>query len=173
MLWLWSECLIHIRVLGTVAALYGLKETKLEQNKRTETLLEALLIITSLTHSSVNVEIYTRFPISNQKCSPVSAAEWLPNLVDLSARYCGIKSIARKHFSDSNKLTKLFSVSNQIETVYDETFADLVSNDWIFSAFLTLFSLFEPFFLVRGTRPYNHCMEHLTLTYNNCKNFSY
>lgn len=57
---------------------------------------------------------------------PVEVADSFPNLKMYSVRQCAIKKITRENFANLRKLLWLYFFSIPIETIYDDTFEDLV-----------------------------------------------
>jgi Leucine-rich repeat (LRR) protein len=70
----------------------------------------------------------------NQKVKflPIKVAEKFPNILGISAFDCKIKSISKENFENLHKLTEIHLHGNMIETIYSNTFEDLVSLEVIF-----------------------------------------
>jgi hypothetical protein len=68
----------------------------------------------------------------NVKFLPVKVAEKFPNILGISAFDCKIKQISKANFENLHKLTEIHLHGNMIETIYSNTFEDLVSLEVIF-----------------------------------------
>jgi hypothetical protein len=68
----------------------------------------------------------------NVKFLPVKVAETFPNILGISAFDCKIKQISKANFENLHKLTEIHLHGNMIETIYSNTFEDLVSLEVIF-----------------------------------------
>jgi Leucine-rich repeat (LRR) protein len=66
------------------------------------------------------------------KFLPVKVAEKFPNILGISAFDCNIKKIFKANFENLNKLTEIHLHGNKIETIYSNTFEDLVLLQHIF-----------------------------------------
>lgn len=62
---------------------------------------------------------------------PIKIAESFPNLLALSAWDCSLKEISRKNFENLSKLKQLILYRNEIETIFYDTFADLIALEYL------------------------------------------
>jgi hypothetical protein len=69
----------------------------------------------------------------NHKISflPVRVHKAFPSLINYMAAGCSLKSIGRESFKNLNNLRVLLLQSNQITTIYNDTFTDLLSLEYL------------------------------------------
>lgn len=70
---------------------------------------------------------------TNRKISflPLEVGKSFPDLLCYAASNCNVKSISKKHFEKLGKLKELLLYNNRITTIASDTFADLVSLEYL------------------------------------------
>jgi Leucine rich repeat len=63
---------------------------------------------------------------------PIKTGEKFPNLISLSAWFCGIKAVSKANFMQLTKLQRLAINNNRIEAIDGDTFEDLIELKWLF-----------------------------------------
>lgn len=87
--------------------------------------------IIDFTNKSVIIEGLSLNYNINARYLPVNISQEFPDLVEISASFCKIQKITKENFYGLTKIKAINLSKNEMQTIDDDTFSDLVSLEWL------------------------------------------